>query len=51
MNALAAFVILLIQDIDRPGAGFILASQQPIVDTANSIAGYLAAFDNTAPRP
>ncbi len=51
MNALAAFVILLIQDIDRPGAGFILASQQPIVDTANSIAGYLVNLDNAAPRP
>jgi uncharacterized membrane protein YidH (DUF202 family) len=33
-------VILLIQDLDRPGAGFITTSQQPMVDTAASIAGY-----------
>jgi hypothetical protein len=33
-------VILLIQDLDRPGAGFITISQQPLVDTAASIAGF-----------
>jgi uncharacterized membrane protein YidH (DUF202 family) len=33
-------VILLIQDLDRPGAGFITTSQQPMVDTAASISGY-----------
>jgi uncharacterized membrane protein YidH (DUF202 family) len=33
-------VILLIQDLDRPGAGFITISQQPMIDTAASIAGY-----------
>ena len=33
-------VILLIQDLDRPRAGFITTSQQPMVDAAASIAGY-----------
>jgi uncharacterized membrane protein YidH (DUF202 family) len=33
-------VILLIQDLDRPGAGFITISQQPMIDTAASMAGY-----------
>jgi uncharacterized membrane protein YidH (DUF202 family) len=37
---LVCAVILLIQDLDRPGAGFITTSQQPMVDTAASIAGY-----------
>ena len=30
MNALAAFVIPLIRDIDQPARGFIVVSQQPI---------------------
>jgi len=33
-------VILLIQDLDRPGAGYITISQQPMIDTAASIAGF-----------
>jgi uncharacterized membrane protein YidH (DUF202 family) len=33
-------VILLIQDLDRPGAGFISTSQQPMIDTAASVASY-----------
>ncbi len=33
-------VILLIQDLDRPTTGVITVSQQPMIDTANSIAGY-----------
>ncbi len=37
---LVASVILLIQDLDRPTAGFITVSQQPMIDTAASIAGY-----------
>jgi hypothetical protein len=49
MSALAAGVILLIQDIDRPGAGFISVSQQPMIDTAASLAGYVAKFDGRAP--
>ena len=40
MGILVAAVILLIQDIDRPGAGFISVSQQPMIDTANALAGY-----------
>jgi hypothetical protein len=36
----AAAVILLIQDLDRPSAGFITVSQQPMIDAANSLAGY-----------
>jgi len=49
MSVLAAGVILLIQDIDRPGAGFISVSQQPMIDTAASLAGYVAKFDGRAP--
>jgi hypothetical protein len=37
---LIAGVILLIQDLDRPTAGFIKTSQQPMIDTAASIAAY-----------
>jgi hypothetical protein len=33
-------VILLILDLDRPGAGFILVSQQPMIDTAAGIAAF-----------
>jgi hypothetical protein len=38
---LVADVIALIQDIDRPSSGFVALSQQPMVDTAGSIAGFL----------
>ena len=37
---LIAAVILLIQDLDSPTAGFIKTSQQPMIDTAASIAAY-----------
>lgn len=33
-------VILLILDLDRPGAGFIEVSQQPMIDTASAIANF-----------
>jgi hypothetical protein len=33
-------VILLILDLDRPSAGFILVSQQPMIDTAAGIAAF-----------
>jgi len=33
-------MILLIQDIDRPGAGFVRVSQQPMIDVAASLASY-----------
>ena len=33
-------VILLIQDFDRPMAGFIRTSQQPMIDAAASISGF-----------
>lgn len=36
---LVASVILLIQDIDRPDAGFVGVSQQPMFDAAAQIAG------------
>jgi hypothetical protein len=49
MSILAAGVILLIQDIDRPGAGFISVSQQPMIDTAVNLAAYVAKFDRPAP--
>jgi hypothetical protein len=51
MNLLAASVILLIQDLDRPNSGFISVSQQPMVDTAKAVASYWAEFENAAPRP
>jgi hypothetical protein len=37
-STLTASVILLIQDLDRPGAGFISVSQQPMLDVAESLA-------------
>ena len=37
---LIALVILLIQDLDRPTSGFIRVAQQPMLDTAASLAGY-----------
>jgi len=40
MGALVSAVILLIQDLDRPTAGFINISQQPMIDTAASIAAF-----------
>jgi hypothetical protein len=38
MVLLVAAVILLIQDLDRPGTGFVKTFQQPMIDVANSIA-------------
>lgn len=40
LGLLIAAVMLLIQDIDRPNAGFINVSQRPMIDTAKSIAAY-----------
>jgi hypothetical protein len=40
MAILVAGVILLIQDLDRPGTGFVTVSQQPMRDTAASLAGF-----------
>lgn len=40
MGLLIAAVVLLIQDLDRPDAGLISVSQQPMVDTANALATY-----------
>jgi Na+/glutamate symporter len=37
MGLLVSVVILLILDLDRPSAGFIRVSQQPMIDTAASI--------------
>jgi hypothetical protein len=39
-GALTAGVILLIQDLDRPGTGFISVSQQPMIDVAEILARY-----------
>jgi hypothetical protein len=41
MGVLVAAVIFLIQDLDRPSAGFIKVSQQPMLDTAASIAAFV----------
>jgi hypothetical protein len=40
MIVLIGAVILLILDLDRPGAGFIRTSQQPMIETAAAIAKY-----------
>jgi hypothetical protein len=40
MIVLICAVILLILDLDRPSAGFIRTSQQPMIDTAANIAKY-----------
>jgi len=45
-----AAVILLIQDLDRPSAGFVAASQQPMIDTANAVANYSVEFEKSAPQ-
>lgn len=50
MAILVAGVILLIQDIDRPSAGFVAISQQPMFDTANAIENYAAEVDKGAPQ-
>ena len=47
---LVATVILLIQDLDRPSAGFVAASQQPMIDTANAIANYAIKFEKNVPQ-
>ncbi|KAF0096553.1 MAG: hypothetical protein FD144_5819 [Rhodospirillaceae bacterium] len=39
-GVLVASMVLLIQDIDRPGAGFIKVSQQPMINAAASLATY-----------
>jgi hypothetical protein len=41
MVVLVCAVILLIQDLDRPGAGFIQVNLQPMIDTAMTIASYM----------
>ena len=40
MFSWAAAMVLLIQDLDRPGAGFITVSQTPMINTAASLAAY-----------
>jgi hypothetical protein len=40
MGLLAFAVIMLILDLDRPSAGFIEVSQQPMIDAAASIAAF-----------
>jgi hypothetical protein len=39
-GVLFVVVILLILDLDRPGAGFIDVSRQPMIDTSASIAAF-----------
>ena len=41
MGLLVSAVIMLIVDLDRPGAGFIDVSQQPMIDTAASIRDFV----------
>ena len=40
MGTLVSAVIYLIMDLDRPSAGFITNSQQPMIDLASSIASF-----------
>lgn len=51
MSFMVAAVILLIQDMDRFGAGFISVSQQPMIDTADNLAAYMADIEKAAPGP
>jgi len=53
---LVASVILLIQDIDRPGAGlpstgFVSISQQPMLETAEALDHYLAEAEASNAQP
>ena len=41
MGLLVSAVIFLIVDLDRPSAGFITNSQQPMVDLAASIGSFV----------
>ena len=47
---LVAGVILLIQDLDRPGAGFITVSEQPMIDTEQALHGYASHCRTPLPR-
>ena len=40
IGILVAAMVLLIQDIDRPGAGFITVSQQPMANAAAALAAF-----------
>jgi hypothetical protein len=40
IGILVAAMVLLIQDIDRPGAGFIKVSQQPMANAAVTLAAF-----------
>ena len=40
LSAITAVLLTLIQDIDRPGEGYVRVSQQPMVETAAGIAAY-----------
>lgn len=40
MGILVAGLLILIQDLDRPGTGFIKVSQRPMFDVAKSLEGY-----------
>jgi len=40
MGAIVSAVILLVQDLHRPTAGFIAVSRQPMLDAIASIANY-----------
>lgn len=44
MGILAAAVILLIQDVDAPNAGFVSVSEQPMIDTAANLERYVSAL-------
>lgn len=48
VSLLAASVILLIQDIDRPDSGWVLVDPQPIIDAAEALASYRV---DTLPSP
>ncbi|ACB95491.1 DUF4239 domain-containing protein [Beijerinckia indica] len=50
MIFLVAAVILLIEDIDRPGVGFVSVSQQPMRDTADALASYSTEIDGSVPQ-
>ncbi len=47
VNILAASVILLIQDIDRPNSGAVRVDARPIIDTAQALSSYRAEAEPT----
>jgi hypothetical protein len=48
LSLVNGLVLLLIVDLNKPGAGYLQVSQQPLLDTAASVDSYIRA---TSPKP